>query len=77
MDFVKYFARLLTLILGPFSNGGSPTDVCILLLDFRCSSLGDEGSEVRLESSERNQITVGLMSVNFGLDMDSRTSKKD
>jgi hypothetical protein len=45
---------------GPFADGRTTADFCVLLLDLGCSSAGNVGTDVVLEGTEGNQVLVSL-----------------
>lgn len=60
-DPVEDPASLFALVLGPFTNWRAATNDSVLFLNFGRSYLRDDGSNVALQSSQWDQITVCLL----------------
>lgn len=57
---VEDLAHFCGLIFRPFADGGAATDGGVLFFDFRGAAAGDEGTQVRLEASKRDEVGIGL-----------------
>ena len=61
MGLIEDLAHLRDLEFRPFADGRTSTNLCVLLFNLWCSSLGNEGTEIALQTSKGDQITIGLV----------------